>query len=257
MVVTCIAFHIRAALNHWVICKNLKYANAIASTSYAMANQVRKVLNDNKQPITVTPFGVDINRFRPTRNRIDNKSIVIGIVKYLEPIYDIPLLINAHAILCDKLEVKPVLKIYGDGSLRNELEQLVDKLGTSQYVQFLGIIPNTEVPVVLNEMDVFVNCSIQESFGVAVVEAMACELPVVVTDTEGYKEVVDDGINGIVLKDRNPETMSSVLYDLIINPSLRAQYGKCAREKVLKEYNWEKNVDTMESLYRKVASNNG
>lgn len=243
----------KSKLNKRLLCKNLNYADALASTSNAMAEEAKKILNDELRQITVTPFGVDVDVFSKKDNALKKNKLTIGIVKYLEPIYDIPLLIEAHSILRDKYGIETMLDIYGDGKLRLHLEQMVRNLGTEDLVTFHGIIPNTSVPDVLNTMDIFVNCSIKESFGVAVVEAMACELPVVVTRTAGYMEIVDNGINGIILEDRSPKTMARVLKELVEDENMRLKLGKAGRIKVLEEYNWENNYRIMEKLFYDIA----
>lgn len=229
--------------------KNLEYTNAIACTSNAMAEQTRKIMGKPNQNITVTPFGVDVNLFSPAKNKSINERPVIGIVKYLEPIYDVGLLIRAFALLQDLVTSNPILEVYGGGSMKNELAELTKMLGIESSVKFNDTIPNSKIPSVLNTFDVFVNCSKQESFGVAIVEAMACELPVVATDTEGFREVVDDGVTGIVLKDRRPESMANALAKLLNNSELRMSMGSAGRKKVLSMYDWDKNVSIMENLY--------
>lgn len=238
--------------NMYNIRKNLLYADAIGSTSNAMAQQVRLLLSNPQMEVTVTPFGVDVERFSPECIKKEKKQPVIGIVKYLEPIYDIPLLLNAFSIVYNRLEVKPILRIYGDGYLKEELESLAKRLNIASSVCFYGLISNDEVPNVIKEMDIFVNSSVKESFGVNMVEAMACGVPVVATDTAGANEVIEADVTGVILKDRNPETMANAFEDLLVDDNKRALMGKAGRERVLELYNWDKNVITMEQLYQSV-----
>ena len=102
-------------------------------------------------------------------------------------------------------------------------------------------------------MDVFVNSSNVESFGVNIVEAMACELPVVATPCPGPKEVIDNGITGVVLNGWDANELASELVKLVENPTLRMQYGKAGRKKVLREYDWSKNVETLIDVYNQVV----
>jgi glycosyltransferase involved in cell wall biosynthesis len=235
--------------NRSVLVKNLNYCDAIASTSFAMADEVKKVLGNPDKDVTVTPFGVDINKFSPEVTSRVNDRPIIGIVKYLHPIYDIPLLINAFAIVYNTSDVKPLLHIYGGGPLLSELKELVKKLDIEEAVTFFGTIPNAEVSKALKTFDIFVNCSVRESFGVAIVEAMACGLPVVATDTAGFREVVDDEVTGFVLKDRRPDTMAEKLRILLNDKELRNKMGQAGRAKVLKYYNWQDNISVMEDLF--------
>lgn len=237
-----------------ILRKNFNYSNAVASTSEAMAKEAKKHWNNPNRKVIVTPFGVDLNLFSPEIKKHFNNRPVIGLVKYLEPIYDIQLLIRAFSIVYNQLDVKPLLKIYGSGSLKKELIELAKELNIDEAVKFTDTIPNTEVPQVLNTFDVFVNCSLRESFGVALVEAMSCCVPVVVTDTVGFREVVVDEVTGIILKDREPQTMAKALIRLLNNQELRIKFGKAGRKRVEELYDWEKNVEIMENLFYKVKS---
>ncbi len=240
-------FPYKSKFNYRTLIKNFNYADAIASTSIAMAKQVNNLLSSDRT-VTVTPFGVDINKFVPLKE--NNMQVpTVGIVKYMEPIYDIPLLLKGFAIAYDKLKVKPQLYIYGGGTLLDEMKELTKSLGIENAVQFFGTIPNYEVPKAIQSMDVFINCSKQESFGVALVEAMACGVPVIATDTEGFKEVVVDKETGIIMQDRDPNTMAEAIETLLTNEELRNRYGSAGRERVVEYYDWDKNVDTMIELY--------
>jgi len=243
----------RNKFNHSVIVKNLNYCDAVASTSIAMAEEARKVLGQPTKEITVTPFGVNVDKFIPAEKSKSNDRPIIGIVKYLEPIYDIPLLIKAFALVHEKSEIKPLLHIYGGGRLLDELKALADSLGVGDDVTFFGTIPNAQIAGALQSFDVFVNCSVKESFGVAIVEAMSCGLPVVATDTAGFREVVDDGVTGFILADRKPETMAEKIMELLNNPDLRKEMGLAGRKKVLELYDWEKNISVMENLYKRLS----
>ena len=239
--------------NMYNIRKNLNYATAIGCTSHAMADQTRLVLEKPDKDIVVTPFGVNVDTCAPVEVKRETDRPIIGIVKYLEPIYDIPLLINAFALLHKEAEVKPILKIYGDGHLKNELIELSKTLKIEDDVHFMGVISNSEVPIAVSGMDIFVNCSHKESFGVNMVEAMACKIPVVATKTAGAMEVIEQNITGIVLEDRRPETMAVTFRRLLSDRKNLKRMGEAGRERVLHLYDWNKNVQIMEELYKSIS----
>lgn len=239
--------------NRKILEKNLAYADAVASTSHTMAHEAARYIKD--KPVYVTPFGVDTEKFHPARagsRQSSRPRPVIGIVKYLKPIYDIQLLIRAFARVCNTTDFHPQLRIYGSGPLKQELRMLANGLGVGDDVLFYETIPNDQVPKVLRSFDIFVNCSKEESFGVAVLEAMSCEVPVIVTRTAGYCEIVQNGRNGIVLKDRKPETMADAIIRLLENDLLRKKYGKAGRARVKQLYDWDENVERMLQLYEHV-----
>lgn len=237
----------------WIVKQLLINADAVAATSKAMAAEAKRIMGKRHKDVTVTPFGVDITLFKKDEDRKYSERPVIGIIKYLKPEYNIPLLIKAFAITREIAKVKPLLHIYGSGPLKEEFVSLCKQLNIYDDVTFFETIPNQEVPKALNTMDIFVNSSNVESFGVNIVEAMACELPVVATPCPGPKEVIDNGITGIVLKDWNEKELADELIKLVENPALRMQYGKAGREKVLREYDWRKNVETLINVYKQVV----
>ena len=240
--------------NMYNIRKNLNYANAIACTSYAMADQTRFVLGKPNQEIVITPFGVNTDRFTSVPVKRESDRPIIGIIKYLEPIYDIPLLINAFSLLHKDSDIKPILKIYGDGRLKEELVELSKQLNIEDDVHFMGLIPNSDVPKAVCGMDIFVNCSQKESFGVNMVEAMACKTPVVATKTAGALEVIEQNVTGIVLEDRAPETMALAFKKLLSDRNNLDKMGEAGRERVLRLYDWSKNVQIMEDLYKSLCN---
>lgn len=101
------------------------------------------------------------------------------------------------------------------------------ELGLSEKIEFCGFIPNKDVPAALHSLDIACIPSIldSESFGVSAVEAMSCSVPVVVSDVDGLKEVVDDGVTGFVVERKNPQAMADKIIELIKKvPTLRIRY---------------------------------
>ena len=234
--------------NRWLLLLVLKSADAIASTSHGMADEIRNLLAEDAKDITITPFGIDTKLFKPQIKKNNNNIRIIGIVKTLSPIYDVQLLIKSFKLVCDNTQFESVLRIYGEGPQKQELQKLTRDLGISNKVEFLGRIANDKVPEVINEMDVFVNSSKQESFGVNVLEAMACGVPVVATDCVGPRELIVDGVTGYIVKDRLPQTMCDAIISLLSNDAQRENMGRAGRDRVCRYYDWNDNVKQLKSL---------
>ncbi|PID82498.1 MAG: hypothetical protein CSB16_00925 [Clostridiales bacterium] len=257
-------FPYQSKLNMKILLKNLNYADQIASTSISMADQVRKLLKNENFDIKITPFGVDTDIFSKKEMKKNNDKIVIGLVKSLENKYGIKTLIKAIDLLIKNLNKKDEidiakkiqLDIYGDGSLKDELIEMIESKKLEDIVFLKGRIPNTEVPNALNEFDIFCATSEidSESFGVALVEAMAVELPSVVTDVSGFKEVCSDGQTGIVVEKKSVSAIAEGLERLVLNENLRNEMGKNARKRVLQLYDWNNNVDSMIEIYKEVIN---
>lgn len=256
-------FPYESKMKMYIIKKNLLYAEKIASTSNAMARQVERLIG--KRNIAITPFGVDTEKFKKADGLKKEENVfTIGIVKTLDYKYGIDVVIKAFSVFDKRIGKETIerkLVIYGEGKDRKELEKLCRRLEIENKVIFKGIIDNSQVPVVLNQMDVacFGSRLDSESFGVSVVEAMACEVPVIATDVDGFKEVIENAQTGYIVKRDNYKEMAEKLYLLFLDNEKRRNFGSNGRVRVEKLYNWVRNVDEMLDLYNKVIEekNNG
>ncbi len=243
-----------------LLIKNLKAADAIGSTSHAMARQTEKYWQPGQ--MFITPFGVDHHLFRPSSEPESDETVTIGTVKTLAPKYGIDTLIEAFSLLRARLvKEEPTiadkirLLVVGDGPQGAVLRQQVNNLGLSSVTTFAGKVPHSEVPVWLGRLDIYVALSRSESFGVAVLEASACELPVVVSDADGPKEVVEHGRTGLVVPRNDPIAAAEALYALVMDRDKRRSMGKAGREHVLASYTWERSLDIMIEAYKEVVWN--
>ncbi len=255
-------FPYESAIKGWLLRKVLRRATAVASTSHAMADQVRR-LTPERRRIAITPFGVDLVRFaaypsaRGPRGAPGRRGpFTIGIVKSLAPKYGVDLLLRAFAGLCADAEVQAAqpecrLLIVGNGPQRGELVQLAAQLGVSDRTQFVGAVAHAEVPHWLRQLDIYAAPSRldSESFGVAVIEAGACGLPVVVSDAGGLPEVVVDGKTGLVVPRDDVPALQAALKRLVLDADLRARFGAAGRAHVESEYEWGCCVEMMERCY--------
>ena len=252
-------FPYESALKGRLIRGNLRRATAIASTSHAMARQVQR-LTPERSEIAVTPFGVDLARFTPDASRRPRGRLTIGIVKSLATKYGVDLLLRAFAGLVADADVQALpdecrLLVVGDGPQRAQLEALAGELGIASRSEFAGAVAHAEVPAWLNRFDVYAAPSRldSESFGVAVIEASACAMPVVVSDAGGLPEVVRDGETGLVVARDDAPALQAALKRLVLDAALRERLGQAGRAHVEREYEWGHCVDVMERCLEQLA----
>ena len=216
-----------------------------------MAKGVDKLIV-SKNPVIVTPFGVDLNEFvKRNSEKRHSSNIIIGTVKRLKKKYGIDTLIRAfHQVklgLEDRKEISLKLLIVGDGVERNALIRLTHELRISDYVEFTGHVPNAEVPNYLNTIDVFVALSRleSESFGVAIVEASAMGIPVVCSNIGGLPEVVKDGETGFLVEVDNTSAAADRILELVLNEDLRVRLGNNGRKFITEKYSFKVNADNL------------
>jgi glycosyltransferase involved in cell wall biosynthesis len=247
----------KSNIHERLLCRNLLYADAIASTSESMAKYIKDRF-DIYSHIYVTPFGVDVDFFKPCPNlETYPKEIVIGTVKTLSKKYGIDTLIRAFKVVCDNLSETYSLKleITGDGPDRDELVELAENLGVLDKVTFFGFLDKEGVLERINNMDIYAALSRldSESFGVALLEASSCEKPLVVSDVSGPAEVVKDGITGFVIPRNNSGLAAKKLIELICDPDLRKKMGRLGRAHVCAKYSWDQSLNVMLNVYDKVV----
>jgi glycosyltransferase involved in cell wall biosynthesis len=250
-------FPYKSSLRMALIKRNLKVADLIVSTSHAMAKQTRQIC-EGVSKIHVTPFGIDINTFKPDKSRKNKDIITIGTVKTLSFIYGIDILIRGFAEARNALmksdnciASKLRLLIVGSGENRDSLKQLVESLNITCVTEFTGAVDHARVPDYLNKIDIYVAASRSESFGVSILEASACSLPVIVTSVGGLLEVVEDGITGIIIPKDDHHALAKAIEKLVINENLRRLMGQAGRQRVIDRYLWDDSVSIMEEVYKR------
>lgn len=245
----------RSPLHRALLRFNLRHADRICSTSRYMSAKAKE--HTDKEPV-LTPFGVDCDEFGPASKRPEGE-ITIGTVRSLEEGYGVEYLIQAFARILGRLprcELK--LMIVGDGSQRGRLEQVARRLDVGGLTQFVGWVPHREVPQYLQRLSIFVAASVhEESFGVAVLEASACGLPVVVSAVGGLPEVVEHQVTGLLVPPGDSVALADALEVLIEGRALRDRMGEAGRRFVLRRYEWRTTAKTMEDLYRILLEKHG
>lgn len=226
---------------------NFRKADVLCATSPTISDCIQEVI---KKEVVVVPFGVDTEKFSPKKVKSLFKpgEFVLGSIKPLEKLYNIDVLIQSFAQLLPKYPELRLL-IAGQGTVENELKALTEKMNLSQQVVFTGRIPFSEVSNYYNMIDVLVNISEYESFGVSVIEAMSCEKPVVVTNVGGLKDIVNEEALGFKVEVRNVEQTVSAIEELMTNKSLYDQIALKSRQHVIDNYAWKNNLEQMLKIY--------
>jgi len=242
-------FPTRTRLHKKLFQHNLRKADLIMSTSHIMRDETARYTG---KEIVVTPFGVDTEKFsKRTITKKDPSCIYIGTIKPIEEKYGIEYIIEAaELILRQASNQKFKFLLIGQGDVEH-YRSLIIKKGLGDNFELTGRIPFSKISDYHNLLDIFLNVSIydSESFGVATVEAMACEKPVIVTDVGGLMEVVGQGKFGVVVPRRDAAAIASKVLDLIADRKAAELLGAEARQHVLKNYDWKENLQKMISSY--------
>lgn len=228
----------------------LKQADIVTATTHFLATETRKFLTPDKRTYVV-PFGVDCEKFKPGPPKPTHLSqpITLGFVKHLTPKYGPDLLLEAFAIV-QRQRPYTRLVMAGSGLLELSLRRQACALGLSDYVDFVGRVPNEYVPNLMRQFDIFVMPSVcNESFGVAAIEASACGLPVVASRVGGVPEAVIHGKTGILVAPGDPMSLAQACIELVDRFDMRQAMGEAGRDFVLTHFRVEDTGARMETIY--------
>ena len=145
------------------------------------------------------------------------------------------------------------LLIVGSGPLQQTLTRMAQALGVTASVEFAGL--QSDVPAQLHRGAIAVLPSRWEGMPSAVLEAMACGLPCVATRVSGSEDIIEPGVNGLLVEPEDYEDMARALLTLLRDPARARQYGQAARATIENQYSLDHIIDGYINLYQKMVDN--
>jgi len=220
---------------------------------------IKRDLVNSRKVITIEN-AVDIYKF--SNNRLDivrkkqelglnNSSTILGTVGILIKRKGQRYLIEAISqIVKEGFDVR--LIIAGEGPLRKDLEILKDNLGLDSRIKFLGF--REDIPQILSFMDIFVFSSLWgEGMPLALLEAMACGLPVISTEVHGAIDLLQGNKRGILVRKKDVKGLVEAIRFLVCNPDEAKKMGREAQRLICENYSLKKQIDRIEGLYISVC----
>jgi glycosyltransferase involved in cell wall biosynthesis len=229
----------------------------------AISDYIRRQLTDVGVPekrIARVYSGVDTSRFSPDpsareqwakRFGIQADEAIISSIAYLRPFKHPEVVVEAFALLVER-GMKARLFMAGDGEMQPALEELSRRLGVGEKVHWLGNCPDPEF--LLQASDIFVLASVGEAFGNAVVEAMACGVPVVGSRSGVIAEELEEGKAGLLATPLDPASFADAIERLIKDPYLRREMGRRGLERVRQHFTTERAVEALLEAYEPIWS---
>ena len=212
---------------------------------------IKEKYGDVYRRVDIVRCGVDTNLYHFPERRSNVGIPVITTVSWFRPVKALDVLARALVIL-DREGIDFFCKVIGGGDDgRDDFIKILSEANIENRFELLGVRPRDEVMNILIDSDIFVLPSISEGVPVAIMEAMALELPVVASRIMGNLEIVEDGRTGFLVPERDPDALALKLKELIKDEGLRKLMGERGREVVLREYNLEKNVSILEKTFQK------
>jgi len=235
-------------------------ADLTTNVSRAAVKRYIRVGAAPKNKIMFMPNGIDTAKFnlnkaagQRLRNElgVDNYFVWLAVGRF-EEAKDYPNMLRAFSMIVSK-KSNVVLLLVGRGSLLEEVKKLAGALGMKDNVRFLGV--RQDVPDLMNAADAFVLSSRWEGFGLVLVEAMSCQLPVVATDSGGPREILNGGKLGHLVPPGDSEALAAAMMKMMSLPEAERQaMGRAGRAYIEANYSLEHVVDQWEVLYKELLT---
>jgi glycosyltransferase involved in cell wall biosynthesis len=206
--------------------------------------------------------GVNLDRFHPSTeaNALresfakDENTVVIGTVGRYHPIKGYKYFLSAASeVLKSITNAKFVIAglDYNEQNLYlTELKELACRLKIDDKIIFIGNCQ--DVNAVTNALDICVSTSPNEPFGRNIIEAMACAKPFIAFDSGGPREIIENGISGILVEPKNSLRLAQEIIKLSLNPTIRKTLGENARKRVEQKFTSDIHARNIETIYRKL-----
>lgn len=196
--------------------------------------------------ISLIYTGIDLNSYSCPTQPGGGERPTIGIVGRLSVIKGHDLLIKAMASVVEEIP-NVLLLIIGDGPNLQMIKNMVSDLNIDANVEFVGHV--SDVVPYLSRLDVFILPSVMEGLPIAIIEAIACGLPVIASNVAGIPDIVIDGKTGLLLQERSPEQTSKAILTLLKDKELARKMGKQARQHAQKKFSSERWILEIENLF--------
>jgi phosphatidylinositol alpha-mannosyltransferase len=204
-----------------------------------------------ERDMRIVPNGADVELFASAQPAQLPEGRRILFVNRLDPRKGFRVMVDAFRILAAE-RPDTILVVAGDGAERVALREL--PIETRSRVVMLGNVPHQELPPYHAAAEVFCAPSTgRESFGIVLVEAMAAGLPVIATDIPGYREVVRDEVEGILVPPRDPDALARSLAQVLDDVDLGKRLGAAGRQRA-RRYSWDTVAAEIEAIYREVTA---
>lgn len=198
------------------------------------------------EKIDVIHNGINTDLFTPKNTKKTNQLLWVG--RFI-PGKGVEYLIDAFKIVSDKHPQYNLLMI-GNGPLKNNIKKRINSLGLEDKIVIKEFIPNSEIPQLYQNSDIFVLPSLEEGVPRTILEAMSCGIPIVCTELPQIVNIVNDCGITVPVKDSN--SLADAIIKIVENKELSNKFSEYGKERVLNNYSWENTVKKTVKLYEKL-----
>jgi glycosyltransferase involved in cell wall biosynthesis len=202
--------------------------------------------------------GVDAELFRPVppdpelSARLTGRRVLLYVGRFV-PLKNLPMLVEAFSAV-QKARNDVALVLVGEGALEGQIRDQVGRLGLSDAVTFLGHRPQPQLPALYAASEIVLLSSSFDNSPNCVLEANACERPVVATRVGGVPRYVTEGENGLMADGGDADGFARAILELLDRPDRAREMGLAGRRRVLKRHSWRKSAEKLVALYDRLLA---
>jgi glycosyltransferase involved in cell wall biosynthesis len=232
----------------------------VIAVSKHTADHMIKEEGASPEKIRVVLNGIDFDRVRTSsaararlrREFSSDGSFLMLAVARLHPEKGYEYLFRALPEIQRRALRSVRLLVAGEGPFKEAYKDMVRGLGCERSVLFLGF--RRDAPDLMAAADLLVLPSLAEAFGLVLAEALYLGTPVVATRVGGIPEIVDDGLDGVLVPPADASALAEAIVELINNPQKLARLGGAGREKVIRRFRFEEMVRNYEAIYQELMT---
>lgn len=249
-------FHVPGDFLHGFNSRVVNGVDHVVAACEFIGDVVSKKFSLGRDKLSVVPYGVDTNRFKPAPMNstlrksfgIPNEGIVVLTVQRLHERKEVDYFLQAAK---EVISVRSdcYFLIVGKGPEMEHLKKIVIELGISGNVRFLGFVVDEQLPSIYQLADLFAFHTSHEGFGIVLLEAMASAKAVVTARAGGTIDIVEEGKTGTFVPPRDSKALAKAILGLLVKPVQMKRMGEFGRERVLMKYSWVKITDAYEKIY--------
>jgi glycosyltransferase involved in cell wall biosynthesis len=226
---------------HWILQRAIRHAaQRIVVPSQSVADAATQWAAVEPEKILVIPNAVEIADFAGKPREASGRRI--GFIGRLDPIKRIEDLVTALSLL----PADYTLDIFGEGGQRSQIQSEISRLGMESRAVLRGEIAGSAQA--LAKIDVLVLPSDAEGFGLVLIEAMAAGVPVIGTNVPGIRDVIEDGVSGLLVPPRNPRALATAIEKILNDPHLKEELVTGGSDRVRKRFDWSVQINSYRNL---------
>jgi len=223
------ALHMKTGADKASFRMAFKLADNIVFLSAAYQEEVRRAFGKSflEQKVSLIPNGIDLSYYSPPGVIDHNGTVKIGMQSRIVAIKDHLTLVRAFKILVNNPGLPAVsLYIAGDGEYKDRVEAEISTLELQDKIHLVGMLPESRLANFLQSLDIYIHASLGETMSTAIMQAMACRLPVIASDVDGINNMIDSGKTGLLVPPKDERQLASAIETLIVNSDLKNEIAE-------------------------------